>query len=235
MSLDDKIISHLTQLPYNNISVRQLLNHTSGFYDVSGDRELRKKFISFYNKENIPYTNNDYLAFIEKYKPNTLSEPGEKFYYSNTAYVLLGLIIEKVSGQEYDKFIDENIFKPAGMKNTYVFSKMDEGTVPNFVQGHFSNPERGVINVNHPDVKPQYYGLTFGDDDIASTLDDLFAYDQALRNGKLVTKETLDQMLTPPTLNDGKISEYGLGFGVLVKNNLRYISHTGGSSGFTSL
>ncbi len=232
VNLDDKLTKYFPKLPYDNITVRGLLNHTSGLYDVSGDRELRKNFIVFYNKTEPPYTNKDYLEFMEKYKPPLLSKPGEKFSYSNTGFVLLGMIIEKVSGQGYDEFLSENIFEPAGMNNTFVFSKMEEGSVPNFVRGHQYDSENGVTPVPAPHAPPRIYGLTFGDDDIASTVDDMFAYDQALRTGKLLKLETLQQLVSPPKLINGEKTNYGLGFNVKLINGLRYVSHGGGTAGF---
>lgn len=232
LNLDDKLTKYFPKLPYDNITVRGLLNHTSGLYDVSGDRELRKNFIAFYNKTEPPYTNKDYLEFMEKYKPPLLSKPGEKFSYSNTGFVLLGVIIEKVSGQEYDEFLIENIFEPIGMENTFVFSKMEEGSIPNFVRGYQYDSENGVIPVLDPNAPPRIYGLTYGDDDIASTVDDMFAYDQALRTGKLLKLETLQQIISPPTLISGEKTNYGLGFNVSAENGLRYVSHGGGTAGF---
>lgn len=232
LNLDDKLTKYFPKLPYENITVRGLLNHSSGLYDVSGDRELRKNFIAFYNKTEPPYTNKDYLEFMEKYKPPLLSEPGEKFSYSNTGFVLLGMIIEKVSGQGYDEFLIENIFEPIGMENTFVFSKMEEGSVPNFVRGYQYDSENGVTPVLDPNAPPRIYGLTYGDDDIASTVDDMFAYDQALHTGKLLKLETLQQIISPPTLINGEKTDYGLGFNVSAKNGFRYVSHTGGTAGF---
>ena len=83
-----------------------------------------------------------------------------------------------------------------------------------------------------PKAEPRIHGLTYGDDDMISTVGDMLAYDQALRSGKLLKLETLDRVLAPQTLNNGSVSDYALGFGIDNKDGLRYVSHGGSTSGF---
>lgn len=234
LSLDDPITEFFPKLPYNTVTIRGLLSHTSGLFDVYGEKELREKFYAFYGKTDPPYGNKDYLAFLEKYKPPLIDNPGEQYKYSNTGYVLLGLVVEKVTGQEFDEFLKQNIFKPAGMEHAVVFSKLKDKKVPGMAGGYRYDQEKGVVPNPDPNAPPSMYGLTYGDDDITCTAGDLLAFDQALHSGELLKSETLNMILTPQTLNDGTISGYALGFRVAEMDNHRYITHTGGTSGFSS-
>ena len=234
LSLDDPISKFFPKLPYDTVTIRGLLSHTSGLFDVYGDTELRKRFYAFYNKTEPAYTNKDYLAFLEKYKPPLIGNPGEKYKYSNTGYVLLSLVVEKVSGQEFDEFLKQNIFEPAGMDHAVVFSKLKDEKVLGMAGGYRYDPDKGIMLDPDPNAPPRMHGLTYGDDDIACTAGDLLAFDQALHAGKLLKIETVEKVLTPQTLNDETISGYALGFRVEDKNGIRYVSHGGGTSGFSS-
>ncbi len=234
LSLDNPITQFFPKLPYNTVTIRGLLSHTSGLFGVYGDTELREQFFAFYNKTEPGYTNKDYLAFLEKYKPPLIGNPGEKYKYSNTGYVLLSLVVEKVSGQEFDEFLKQNIFEPAGMDHAVVFSKLKDKRVPGMAGGYRYDPDKGIIPDPDPNAPPRIHGSTYGCDAIVCTAGDLLAFDQALHAGKLLKLETVDKVLTPQTLNDGTVSGYVLGFRVEDKNGIRYVSHGGGTSGFSS-
>ena len=234
LSLNNPLNEFFPKLPYNTVTIRGLLSHTSGLDDVYGNSELRNRFYAFYNKTEPAYTNKDYLAFLEKYKPPLIGNPGEQYKYSNTGYVLLGLVVEKVSGQEFDEFLKQNIFEPAGMDHAFVFSKLRDKKVPGMAVGYRLDPDKGIMPNPDPNDPPSIHGLTYGDDDIACTAGDLLAFDQALRSGKLLKFGTVDKVLTPQTLNNGSIIGYALGFRVAEMDDHRYIAHTGGTSGFSS-
>lgn len=233
LSLEDPITKFFPKLKYSDVTIRGLLGHTSGMFDIGESiGEVRKQFLEFYNKPGIPYTSYDYLAYLEKYNPPLPTKEGEKYEYSNTGYVLLGIVIEKVSGMGYDEFLKKIIFIPAGMRNTYVFSKMIGKPRPGFVAGHQLNANNEIVNVPDLTGTSAMFGFTFGDDDIASNVHDMLAYDQALFNGIIIEPETLEKMTTNQILNDGSLSSYGLGFNVSKTNNSETITHTGGTSGF---
>ena len=116
LSLDDPIEKWLPDIPYKEITVRQLLNHTSGLPDYL---EL---FACYWNNSKIA-VNQDLFELLVKYKPERLFEPNERMEYSNTGYVMLALIIEEVSGLSFAEYMKVNIFLPVGMQNTEVFVK----------------------------------------------------------------------------------------------------------------
>jgi CubicO group peptidase (beta-lactamase class C family) len=220
--LDDKLTRFFPGLPYGSVSIRGLLSHTSGLFDVYGDEALRKEFYRFYGKTEPPYTNRDYLAFLEALEPKLIAWPGERCRYSNTGYVLLALIVEHVSGLRFDAYLRRNIFEPAGMRHTVVYSLLGDRSVPNLATGRVQDPEAG----------PRIQGLTYGDDEIVTTADDLLAFDRALRSGKLLRPETLRGALVPPVLKGGGVSDYALGFRVFEEEGRRYVSHAGSTAGF---
>ena len=109
ISLEDNLTKFFPGLTYEEVTLRGLLSHTSGLFDVSSVGKLKDQFNAFYNRVDVPYTNKDYLAYLEKYKPPVEVIPDEKNIYSNTGYVLLALVVEKVSGVPFHEFLKKNI------------------------------------------------------------------------------------------------------------------------------
>ncbi|MDG1996901.1 MAG: serine hydrolase [Emcibacteraceae bacterium] len=233
----DPITKFLPKLPYKSVTIAGLLSHTSGLFDVYEDVEMREAFFKYYGEtaENPkePYGNKDYLGFIEKFKPPLLGSAYEIDKYSNTAYVLLGLIIEKISGQEYDDYIKEHILKPAGMNSTFIFSKMKSDEIPPFVKGHKVDDEDNIIRIKSNGTPKLMYGKTYGDDDMVSTLGDLLKFDNAIGEGRYIGPVTLVTTLSPiPLNNSNKLSKYGLGFAIDESQGRRYVGHSGSTTGF---
>lgn len=247
LSLSDPLTKYFPKLPYGpyrEVTLERMLSHTSGLYDVCCQPELRPGFDAFYGKSDPPYSNSDYLAFIEKETPSLLAPPGEMYRYSNLAYVLLALIVEQVSGVEFDAFLKENIFEPVGLERTYVLSKMpaeaDEAAeaIADFAVGYRKNDD-GTLVVDVPvptPERPSVFAATYGDDEVVSTVDNLFAFGQALLKGKLLGPETLERVRTPARLASGDAAPYGLGFGVVEGPDGRTIVlHTGSTNGFLAV
>lgn len=117
LNLDDKITKYIPELStYKEISVKNLLHHTGGLPDYMPIMD------TLWDKSKIA-TNRDVIDIFGKYKPKPLFEPNSKHEYSNTGYALLATIIERSSGQTYATFLEENIFKPLKMKNTFVYNR----------------------------------------------------------------------------------------------------------------
>ena len=234
LDYDDSITKYFPELPYNNVTIGGLLSHTSGLFDVYEQQDYRAQFFDFYGKIDPPYGNKDYFDYLVKFKPPVLAEPLVQSKYSNTAYVLLGLVVEKITGQEFDDYLTENILKPAKMEDTFIFSKMRGETIPDYAKGHRENDQNDIVRAPDPSAPPRMRGETFGDDDMVSTLDDMLKFDLALKSGKLITRETINQFLTPLTMRSGENSDYGLGVRIKAENNARFITHTGSTTGFWS-
>lgn len=207
---DDKASKYIDLPAYaRNVSIRQLLTHTSGIKDYE----------SIIHKKGL--TNQEVLRWLSGV--NKLQFPsGSTFEYSNSGFIILSLIIEKISKQSYGAFLSEHIFVPLGMKNTWVYES---------ASAH-KNRATGYDKEKQPD---DYSILTTGDGGIYSTPGDLYRFDQALRSFKLINKSNTDLMYTPTKLPDGKTSSYGFGWFIDESEDGKSASHTGGLSGFRAI
>jgi CubicO group peptidase (beta-lactamase class C family) len=148
--------------------------------------------------------------------------PGEKWEYSNSGYVLLGMIIEKVSGEPYQLFLKRNIFAPLGMNHTFVYKKRRP---PNAARA------RGY---NRFGDDYDYDLLTYGEGGVYSTVADMFKWDQSLYTDKLVKQSTLGEAFTRGKLNDGSLTNYGFGWALSELNGEPIQSHAGRYGGFNT-
>jgi CubicO group peptidase (beta-lactamase class C family) len=216
LSLDDKITKYFPDGPaaWNNITVRHLLTHTSGMTDYPEDFDLRRD-----------YTEDE---LVQRIKPIPLAfQPGEKWSYSNLAYVMLGVLIHKVSGKFYGDFLQERVFQPLGMSTARVISEAD--IVPNRAAGY------RIVNgqlKNQDWVSPSLN--TTADGALYLTVYDVAKWDAALYGEKLLKRSSLEQMWTPVKLNDGKTHGYGFGWALGEVRGHRIIEHGGAWQGFKS-
>ncbi|HVI70778.1 MAG TPA: serine hydrolase domain-containing protein [Pyrinomonadaceae bacterium] len=214
LSLDDKITRHFPDGPeaWQNITVRHMLTHTSGMTDYPQDFDLRRD-----------YTEDE---LYQRIKPIPLAfQPGEKWSYSNLAYVMLGILIHKVSGKFYGDFLQERIFKPLEMTTARIISESD--IVPNRAAGYH------VVNgqlKNQDWVSPSLN--TTADGALYLTIYDMAKWDAALYTDKLLKTSSLEQMWTPVKLNDGKTHPYGFGWALGQVRGHRIIEHGGAWQGF---
>ncbi|RXM38275.1 hypothetical protein BOQ62_18210 [Chryseobacterium sp. CH21] len=148
--------------------------------------------------------------------------PDSQFKYSNSGYIILSQIIEKVSGKSYSIFINDRIIIPLKMNNTYVYE-------PDTV---IQNKAFGYNKQQKPD---DYSILTTGDGGIYSNSEDLYKFDQALRNNTLINKENTTLMYTPSKLSGGQVSNYGFAWYLEENKNEKIAMHTGGLNGFKAL
>jgi D-alanyl-D-alanine carboxypeptidase len=223
VDLDEKITRYLTGVPeaWGGVTVRHLLTHSSGiqnYLDVPGLLDLTAR----------PGMTHEEIAklFFERLQPEF--QPGETWSYSNSAYLLLGNIIEKASGKPYWDFLDERIFKPRGMKSTR--SGEPRAILPNRAAGYEWRDNRLE---NRPALTENAYAAG----SIVSTVQDMAKWDAALGSGKLLKKSSLDQVWAPKKARGGAIapSNYGFGWFVDTYHGRRVISHGGGTPGFSSL
>lgn len=211
LSLDDPIGKYLTDYPNKDVAtkvtVRHLLTHTGGTGDIFGP-EFQKNRLSL-------RTHSDYLKL---YGSRALDgEPGKQFKYSNYGFVLLGALIEKITGMSYYDYVDARIFKPAGMTSTGSLTENEK--VPNRSAGYMKREGHWVPNT---DTLP-WRGTSAGGG--YSTVGDLLRFAEALESGKLISKASLAQATTPH--QEG----YGYGFEVQGEGALRAYGHGGGAPG----
>jgi CubicO group peptidase (beta-lactamase class C family) len=180
---------------------------------------------------------------LQQQKDTLLFKPGTKWQYSNTGFVVLASIIEKISGKSYNDFLAKNIFQPLGMTHTFVYNtRRSTGKIPaNYALGFvFSDSlNRYILPDSLPKFDYVYYldGIV-GDGSVNSTTGDLLKWDRALYTTKLVSKPTLDEMLSPLVQMSLRDSTGFYGFGVMVQTKTpkgKVISHTGGWPGYSTL
>ena len=223
LSLDDRIIQWFPEapMPWRNITVRHLLSHTSGIPDYGAEESTLNKGVVDLHKE---YTE-DELVRIFTTLPLEF-EPGAKFSYSNTGYVLIGALIRRVTGEFYGDYLQEHIFKPLGMTSTRIIDEAD--IIPNrsagylLVNGQLKNQNWVAPSLN-----------TTADGALYSTVPDMAKWDEALYGEKLLKRESIELMWTPVKLNDGKTVPYGFAWRTERVNGHRVVWHDGAWQGFT--
>lgn len=223
LALDDKMAKYIPESPaaWKNITLRQLLTHTSGIADYGGEEGTMGKGVINFRKD---YTEDELIQAFAKMPMDF--HPGEKWSYSNTGYVLLGIIIHRVTGQFYGDFLQERIFRPLGMTSTRIISEAD--IVPHrssgyrMVKGQLKNQEWVSPSLN-----------TTADGALYTNVVDLAKWDAALYTTKLVRQSSFDQMWSPVKLNNGKTCPYGFGWAVGSSDGHRIVAHDGAWQGFT--
>lgn len=196
----------------SKVKVFNLLTHTSGIPNYTS-------YPGFWSDSSRNHYKPDQL--IEKFCSGDLEfEPGSKFSYSNSGYVLLAKIIEEVTGKTYEENMQERIFDKVGMKNTYL--DRPEKIIKNRASGY---DKLGVKYRN-----TAYFNVknAFGAGDIVSTVEDLYKWDQALYSNLLLTDESKKEMFTP------YLSNYGYGWSITKVDSITIYSHGGGINGFSA-
>jgi len=235
LSLDDNVKKFFPGLPYDNITVRNLLTHTSGLpsYEDEFKKDWDHKKIAF---------NKDVIDMLEKLHDTLFFKPGTKWKYSNTGYAMLASIIEKVSGMSYNDFMAKNIFQSLGMSQTFVYNtRRSTGKIPSdYALGfvYSDSLKKYVLPDSSPKYDYVYYldGIV-GDGCVNTTTGDLFKWDQALYGNKLVSKASLDEMLSPQMQMSPRDPTSFYGFGVMVEpksDNGKIISHLGSWPGYAT-
>ena len=217
---DEPVQTYLSDFPYEKITVRHLLNHTSGLPEYF---DLAQKYLGPLDT----LTNDGMLQLLHQYKPALQFQPGEKWEYSNTGYVLLGSIITKVGGMPIETFFDQNIARPLKLKNTYIYYHKSRTTPRNRVYGFQRQNGKNV-----PNDLIRVDGV-IGDGNVYASAEDLLVWDQALYTEKLIKASTLREAFTPVKLNSGAMYPYG--FGWMIEEDGNVIKHTGGWVGFRTL
>ena len=218
ISLDDKISKYLRNTPeaWKDITIRSLLNHTSGLGDYPDEINLRGD-----------YTEDQYLEIFKKAPLNFAT--GTKWDYSNVGYVTLGILIGKLTGKSYGEFLQEKIFRPFGMSTTRVIS--EEDIVPNraagyrLVNGELKNQEWVSPSTNSTADGSYYVSIL-----------DMAKWDAGLTaaGNSVLTPATLSEAWTPARLSSGLTKGYGFGWFTDTIHNRRVVFHGGAWQGFKS-
>ena len=219
VKLDDDLSTYVPEFPLHgrHVSIRQLLTHTSGIHDYTSSPEWPKTWGQVLSPD----------AIIKFVAADTFDfAPGTAYRYDNTGYVLLGMVIEKASGQKYAKYIDAQFFKPLGLRQTsYCPSRTSD---PAFALGYTKGPngiERAqFLDLSHP----------FAAGALCSSVGDFAKWQRALASGRAVSPASYALMSTADTLNNGRRINYGFGLVPGTFAGHATVSHTGGIPGFAT-
>lgn len=212
LGFDDPLSKFIPDFPDGEkITIHHLLTHTSGVPVLSGIPDFK----------NLLRIKKPLEETIKKLKMMPMVfTPGEDYQYSNSGYILLGYIIEKVSGESYGDFLEENIFNPLDMKNTGYDDPVT--VVKHRAEGYTPGSKNGLSNADYEDLTS-----IRGAGSLYSTAEDLYRWDRALYTEKLVNKSTLEKMFTPPIER-----HYGYGWVVSKRFDRKMIWHDGSTLGF---
>jgi CubicO group peptidase (beta-lactamase class C family) len=225
VGLDDSIVKYFPSAPasWKPILVKNLLSHTSGLAEYESDERTGPKG-PFYLR--LDFTEDE---LVEKTEALPIEfQPGEKWDYRNTNYMLLGIMIHKVTGKFYPDFLTERIFKPLGMTSTRLISDAD--IIPNRSSGYELDGDKLQ---NQSWVSPTFNSTADGA--LYFNVLDLAKWDEALYGASLLKQSSLDRIWTVYPLNDGKPNpgHYGFGWEISTLNGHKVIEHGGAWQGFT--
>ena len=219
LALDDELTKFLPDYPTagHRVTLRHLLNHTSG---IKGYTELPE-----FGQLMMLKKPKDELVKLFSSKPFDFA-PGEDLIYNNSAFFLLGLVIEKVSGQSYADFVKTRLFDKVGMTDS---SYCSERTIQ-------KRKVHGYDTVNGSLVLKGYldHSWPYSAGSLCSSAYDMVLWNRALHGGKVLSADSYRAMITPGTLNDGSSLRYTMGLGVTNTGGRRLISHGGGINGYLS-
>ena len=233
LALNDSLRQYFPELPYHGITIREMLTHTSG---------LPEYFLfmgKYWNHDKIAH-NSDLIRLLSEKGPPLLFQPGSRYHYSNTAYVLLASIVEKASGRSFKQFVADNIFKPLGMRRSVIHENPTQiEDISDYAKG-FAHSDSLKKYLPADSIKAfqlvDYLAGVGGDKNVATNTIDLWKWDKSLRNGKLLNKEDLDSMMSPWVLIDTAQKLY-YGYGLEVGKSAfgNYISHEGIWPGYRTI
>ena len=220
LSVEDPLSKYIPDFPKGDeVTLRQLLNHTSGIHSYTSRPDFLKKAPTF-------VTPHDLVEEIKGYDYDF--EPGAEWRYNNSGFFILGYLVEIVSGQPLADFWNENIFTPLGMKNT--------GAYDNSVE--YENEALGYSKIEGKVKLAMNWDMSRagGAGNIYSTVEDLFLWNEAFHNGKVVSAESYRDATTPARLSNGeKANSYGFGLQLSETKGRQVIQHGGGLNGFKAM
>ena len=204
LKTSDLVKKYLPDAPasWNNITIYHLLTHTSGISDDAATYKPGPPELLLFNDKPLDF------------------QPGERWSYINLGYVVLGYLLERIAGQSYESFVQENLFKPLGMNDSGMFSYVT--VIPRRASGYWPG-RNGIENAERPDFR-----IWFSSGSIYSTTEDLLRWEEGLFGGKLLSATSLHKMITPFK------GDYACGLYVRRVNGHLMIEHDGNNIGFNS-
>jgi CubicO group peptidase (beta-lactamase class C family) len=221
LNVTDTLQRFFPNFPYKNITIRELLAHRSGLPEYMG-------FAGRYWKDRKRFMKNqDVMDMLMHDHPARIFLPDKKYRYSNTGYVILACIAEKVSGVPFEKFLEERIFHRLGMNHTFI------GSFANTVAAEYKT--KGY-NKNRRIAAEDYLSGVVGDKGIYSTVEDMYRWDQALYSDQLVHQKTLEEAFAPVSYDRRHATSYGYGWRIdMLEDGSKIVYHAGWWRGYNSL
>lgn len=218
LSLDDPLEKYFPGFPRaTDIPIHQLLTHTSGIHSYTSKPDFMMRVVA-------PVAPDDLIAYFRDDPPDFA--PGEKFLYNNSGYFLAGEIVAKVSGQSLDAFLRTAFFEPLGMKDTGIF--VNANPPPGIARGY------SMVEGKPTPALDWDMSWAGGAGALYSTVGDLFRWNEALFDGKVLKPESFAKMTTKLKLAPGAEEAYGYGVSLAPFHRLPAVSHGGGLNGWSS-
>ncbi len=214
LDFEDLLIKYIPELPYSAITISHLLHHISGLPNYM-------YLVDKYWKQDGAPNNNDVVDLMSKYKLPLFFKPGSRYDYSNTGYVMLATVVERVSGLTLNEFLQQRVFRPLEMNNTFVYSTADS-TVQRLQIDGFRALRSGYVR-----IKETHNDGPVGDKGICSTTGDLLKWDNALYEGTIIDYELLQMAFSPVVTTSGKEVSYGYGFRIKESEGSKVVYHNG--------
>ncbi len=219
LSLDQDLSDFIPEVPYPDITIQQLLHHTSGLPNYMYLLEHHWK------EERLP-NNEELIQLLAQHPYPHYFRPGRRHDYSNTGYALLASVIERVSKQSYARFMHERIFLPLGMKNAFVLTIWDEANQADRIKGYYKRWRRWA------EYQPTVHDGIVGDKGIYASVYDLYLWDRGLEEGRLLHQDLLAEAYTPGLIRERYPFPYGYGFRIRYANDQKIVYHNGRWEGF---
>ena len=223
LGLDYTVKDYYPNFPYDGITIRSLLCHRSGlpFYQYTFDKMVRESKIYPTNQQIM-----EWFATVQP-TPKIFNQADHYFGYNNTNFAILAALVEKVTGKDFEKYMHENIFGPAGMKDSYIVTTKNDSININRTVGYQFGRK----------LPKDYYDDISGDKGVYSTLSDLLKWHTALKNNTLISKESFREMIMPRSFEFPGLRNYGYGFRLWVnaKQQTDYVYHTGWWKGYNTI
>ncbi|WP_321517398.1 serine hydrolase [uncultured Bacteroides sp.] len=216
LNVHDTLSKFIPDFPRGNkVTIHHLLTHTSGIHSYT-DRPNFMRYIT------MPVTPAALVDTIKTYPYDF--NPGDRWNYSNSGFFLLGYIVEKISGMSLDNYLKETFFKPLGMNNTGIYE----------TKTLLNNEAYGYSYENGKIIKAINWDMSWagGAGAIYSTTKDLYIWNEAIFNGKVLSEASLKAAFTPAELNNKQKTNYGYGWFIQDNRGSKFIAHGGGLHGF---
>jgi CubicO group peptidase (beta-lactamase class C family) len=216
ISVQDKLSKYIPDFPRGDqVTIYHLLTHTSGIHSYENQRD----FLML-----VPISPKALVDSIKTFPYDF--NPGEKYQYNNSGYFILAYLVEKISGKTLGEYLNETFFKPLGMNNTGIY----ESSIVLNNEAYGYSMENGVVK------KAPYQEMTwaFGVGGIYSTVKDLYKWNKAIFDGKILSEASLKAAFTPAVLNNNDKVDYGYGWFLSTNRGIKFVQHSGGVFGFSS-